>query len=907
MLRIDPTHDLLALSSSPLDTFFSPRSVAVIGATDRPGSVGHTIFHNLKSAYQGRLFAVNPNRTEVLGYPAYPHIAALPGPVDLAVIVAPALIVPNLVKECVAAGVPAAVIISAGFKEIGAEGKAREQEIFALAAGTMRIIGPNCLGIMHPRIGLNATFAKTIANPGNIAFLSQSGALCTGILDWSLKEHVGFSAFVSIGSMVDIGWGDLIDHFGSDPETKSILIYMESIGDAAAFLSAAREVARTKPIIVLKAGRTEAASKAAASHTGAMTGSDEVLDAAFRRAGVLRVNDIRSLFNMAEILSKQPRPRGPRLAIVTNAGGPAVLTTDRLILQGGSLATLQPKTIDALNQFLPPHWSHANPVDILGDANAATYAKAVEIVAQDANTDGLLISLAPQAMTDPTETARRMVNIPTYGKPIFASWMGESDVAVGQGILNAAGIPTFGYPDEAAEVFNLMWGYSESLKLLYETPTLATDATSAEAMQRARRLCAEIRTSGRTLLTEVEAKHVMATWGLPVVPTEAATTADEAVHTATAMGFPVVLKLLSHTITHKTDVGGVILNLPDAASVRTAFTTLRANVEQRAGLEHFQGVSVQPMIRRTGYEIILGSSVDHDFGPVLLFGAGGELVEIYRDTALGLPPLNSTLARRLMERTKIFRALQGVRGRPPADLAALEQVLVQFSHLVASEPWIKEIDCNPLIVSPDGVMMLDARIVLHPAHIADEALPRPVIRPYPAQYATHRQLRDGTPITVRPIRPEDEPRMVTFHETLSQRSVYHRYFESLDLAKRTAHERLTRVCFIDYQREMVLVAEQEDVGHNIIGVARLTRTPHLNQAEFAMLVSDPFQGKGVGTMLLTHLLEIGRAEKIQRIVGEMLADNSGMVHLAQKLGFDIRRNPQDNTIVQAVREFSLSS
>jgi acetyltransferase len=540
--------------------------------------------------------------------------------------------VPGLIKECVAAGVKGAVIISAGFKEVGPAGVELERQVLEEARkGGMRLIGPNCLGVMNPANGLNATFATTIARPGNVGFISQSGALCTAILDWSLRENVGFSSFVSIGSMLDVDWGDLIYYLGDDPNTKSIVIYMESIGDARSFLSAAREVALTKPIIVIKVGRTEAAAKAAASHTGSLTGSDEVLQAAFRRVGVLRVETIAELFHMAEVLAKQPRTQGPRLTLVTNAGGPGVLATDMLISSGGTLAEPSAETIAQLNTFLPAAWSHNNPIDILGDAGPDRYAKAVKIAAEDPASDGLLVILTPQAMTDPTATAEELkpyAKLP--GKPLLACWMGGQEVEKGEDILNKAGIPTYKYPDTAARAFYYMWRYTLSLRALYETPALMADQADASAKTKAEAIIQVARKAGRTILTEFESKQLLSAYGIPTVDTRIATTEDMAVKLAGEIGYPIVIKLYSETITHKTDVGGVQLNLKNAVAVRKAYKAIEAAVTKHAGKEHFLGVTVQPMISLDGYELIIGSSLDAQFGPVLLFGTGGQLVEVYK-------------------------------------------------------------------------------------------------------------------------------------------------------------------------------------------------------------------------------------------------------------------------------------
>ncbi|OBQ34341.1 MAG: acetyl CoA synthetase subunit alpha [Anabaena sp. MDT14b] len=897
---------------NPLDAIFAPKTVAVIGASEKPGSVGRNLLWNLiTNPFGGTVFPINPQHSSILGIKAYSTIFDVPEKIDLAVIATPASTVPKIIADGVDAGIKGAIIISAGFKEVGEKGLALEQEILQQAhRGKIKIIGPNCLGVMNPISGLNATFASKMALPGTVGFISQSGALCTSVLDWSLQENVGFSAFISIGSMLDIGWGDLIYYLGDDPHTKSIVIYMESIGDARSFLSAAREVALTKPIIVIKAGRTTAAAKAAASHTGALTGNDAVLDAAFRRCGVLRVNSISDLFDMSEVLAKQPRPQGSRLTILTNAGGPGVLATDTLIENGGELAAISPEIMTSLNDILPPQWSHNNPIDILGDADPQRYKKALEIVTKDPNSDGLLVILTPQAMTDPTQIAEQLKPyVQMSGKPILASWMGGADVAAGQQILNRQGIPTYAYPDTAARVFSYMWKSSYNLRGIYETPVLPTLTCDANTRNCAivENIIQAAKTAKRTILTEFESKDILAAYGIPVVAGCIAESADKAVECAENLGYPVVLKLYSQTITHKTDVGGVQLNLQNAESVKCAFQNIQKSVKEKAKAEDFLGVTVQPMIKTDGYELIIGSSLDPQFGPVLLFGAGGQLVEVFQDSSIALPPLNTTLARRMMEQTKIYKALQGVRGRKSIDIAALEQLMVEFSQLVVEQPGIKEIDINPLLaipptpIHPGGLIALDARIVLHSADVEKHQLPKLAIRPYPSQYISNWKLNNGTPITIRPIRPEDEPLMVEFHKTLSEESVYFRYFHMIKLSQRITHERLTRICFIDYDREMALVAEYqnpETENREILAVGRLSKLHGSNAAEFAMLVSDKFQDQGLGTELLRRLLEVGKNEKSCCIYADILADNSGMQRICEKLGFQIT-NTSDTTVLRA--------
>jgi acetyltransferase len=900
IMKADPSSDVYRSESHPLDPLFLPKSVAVVGASERPGSVGRSVLWNLLSSpFGGTVFPVNSKRSNVLGIKAYPSVSALPEKVDLVVVTTPADTVPAIIQESVDCSIPAGIVISAGFKEFGEHGKELERQISKIIQGKMRLIGPNCLGVMNPVRGLNATFAHSVARPGNVAFISQSGALCTAVLDWSLRENVGFSAFVSIGSMLDVNWGDLVDYFGSDPRTHSIVIYMESIGDARSFLSAAREVSLTKPVIVIKAGRTAAAAKAAASHTGALTGSDEVLDAAFRRTGVLRVNSIADIFFMSDVLAKQPRPRGNRLCILTNAGGPGVLATDALVAGGGELSELSAETMQAFDAILPAQWSHNNPVDILGDAEPERYAKSLEIAAKDPSIDGMLVVLTPQEMTNPTQIAEKLKPYAKgLGKPVLASWMGGAEVAAGEQILNQAGIPTFQFPDSAVRAFNYMWRYAYNLKGIYETPALPQNADSAVQRGKAESIINEVRKSGRTILTEYESKQLLKAYDIPTVETRVAETEEQALQAAAEIGYPVVLKLYSLTITHKTDVGGVQLNLRDANAVKAAFQSIRSAVTEKAGAQHFQGVTVQPMAKLDGYELIIGSSLDSQFGPVILFGTGGQLVEVFKDRALALPPLNSTLALRLMEQTKIFTALKGVRGRKPVDLKGLEDLLVRFSQLVVEQPWIKEIDINPLLASPDRVLALDARVVVHGPEMPEENLPTAAIRPYPTRLVGEWIAKDGKAVTIRPIRPEDEPAMIDFHKKLSERSVYLRYFQPLKFTQRTAHERLTRTCFIDYDREMALVAErQSDSGEReVLAVGRLSKLHGRNEAELAAVAIDEAQHKGLGTELYRRLIQVASDEKLSRVVSNMLPENREMRAICTKLGFKMISSLEDNMI-----------
>jgi acetyl coenzyme A synthetase (ADP forming)-like protein len=799
-----------------LKAMLNPKVVALLGAAEAPESIGHSVLKNLRS-FGGIVYVVNGSRSSVLGLESFPSIQEVPERVDLAVIATPPATVPQIVKECAEAGVKGAVIVSAGFKECGAEGRNLEEALLA-ARGKTRLLGPNCFGVMVPELGLNATVSKNLALPGSVAFVSQSGALCASVLDWSLREKVGFSAFVSTGSMIDVDWGDLIYYLADDLGTRSILLYMESIGNARSFLSAAREVALRKPIIVMKVGRTEAGAKALAFHTGTVAGNDDVLEAAFRRVGILRCETIEELFEMAEVLGKQPRPKGCRLAVVTNAGGPAVLATDMLVKEGGEIALLSDQSYQKLNEIFPGSWSENNPVDVLGDASADRFVKAVEIVSADRNNDGILVIVTPQALTDPTAIAKGLEPLKKLpGKPILASWMGASAVAEGEAILNAAGIPTFQYPDTAVRAFCSMSRYNDNLCALYETPTLSVEGGCDDA--RAERIIDAARKQNRTLLSESESKQILHAYGIPTA-----------------------------------------------------------------------GVTVEAMRPQDGYELMVGSRIDPQFGPVLRFGSGGGLGKVMKDYALGLPPLNATLARRMMEQTRVYTALKSAEDRPPGELASLEALLVRFSLLVARQRRIKEINVDPLLVSPTQMFAQDARILLHDSGVQEQDLPRLAIRPYPEQYVTSWRLRSGTKITIRPIRPEDEPAMVKFHSTLSEQSVHFRYFGLLTVEQRTAHGRLARICFNDYEQEIAIVAVRrclESSEEEIIAIARLIKVHGANEAEFALVVCDECQGEGLGTHLLKLLLGIGRQEGIDVIFGHILPENYGMQRVCKNLDFTV--------------------
>lgn len=913
---------------SSLDPLFAPANVAVIGASDKPRSVGRTILRNLiDSPFGGAVYPINPAHAQVLGIKAYPHIADAPEVVDLAVIATPAPTVPELIRECVAANTKCAIVISTGFRESGPAGAELEQQIIeAIRGSALRILGPNSLGLIRPPTGLNASFAVTLPRKGDIAFISQSGALGAAVLDWSIRENFGFSAFVSVGSMLDIGWGEFIDYVGADPQTKSIVIYMESVGDARAFLSAARQVAPDKPIIVLKAGRTVEGARAAERHIGALMESDTILDAAFRRAGALRVETVADLFHSAEVLAKQPRPRGPRLAILTNAGGAGVLATDAHIARGGALAELSDETLAQLDQILPQYWSGANPVDMLGIAGPDEFSRALDLVSHDANVDGVLAILTPQAMTDPTSSAKAIVPFARMrSKPLLASWMGGAEVEIGANILRDASVPVFQYPDQAVRMFDFLWRYDENLRALYETPTPGLPLESG-GRERVRALIDAARRTGRTILTEDESRQILTAYDIPFIETRLAKTAAEASKMSDALGYPVVMKINTDRLIRKTEYGGVILNITSANNVRATFRAVKNTVTKLLGAEKFQGVLLQPMLNlQGGYALHIGSILDPRFGPVLRFGAEKrpapadprgipitadatamlERDARYRDDALALPPLTTTLARRMIEPTRIYSILQ----EAGLDLSPLDQVLTHFSALVLEQLWIKAIEIHPLMVLPPSregelpqVLALDARILLHDPALSEKDLPRPAIRPYPSQYISAYTMDDGTPVVIRPIRPDDEVLLADFHKKLSEQSVHLRYFSTLNLSERVAHERLSRIASIDYAREIALVVERENPANGgqttpagapengareIIAIARLTRLRGSDQAEFAVLIRDDFQRQGLGTAVVSALIEVARAEGIATLGGQVLPENAGMKRLAEKLGFTL--------------------
>ncbi len=809
------------LEYAHLDAFFKPRSIAVIGAKDTPNSVGCTILTNLLSAgYQGKIIPINPNRNTVLGLPCFKSVQECGMEIDLAIIVVPAERVFDVMKTCVDAHVKAAVVIAAGFKEIGPEGARLEQMITELAKeGNVRMIGPNCLGLMNPRIGLNASFAHGNPLSGSIAFISQSGAMCSAVLDWSLQQKVGFSAFVSIGSMADVGWPDLIRYFGKDSGSKSILMYMETIGDPRAFIDAASRVSMDKPIIVIKPGRTDQGARAATSHTGSLVGSDAVFDAVCQRAGVLRVNTVAQLFDMAEVRGNQPAPMGPRLAIISNAGGPAVLATDAVITNGAQLAKLDTKVVEKLSVDLPSAWSHANPIDILGDADSERYRKTLECIVKDPATDGVLVILTPQGMSEPEKVAQAIAQVSTK-KPILTSFMGAQSVEQAKGILAMAKIPNFEYPDEAAASFSMVWKHANSLRRFCIPPRWRSCPLKNEVERRkaaARSIMAEAIATKRAILNERESKSILKLYGIPVVDPFLAKKPEAAITLAKKIGFPVVLKIESSIITHKSDVGGVILNVSTAHDVLVGFSTIKEKVIKLHGEAAFEGITIQKMIQTGGLELIAGSYSDPQFGPVLLFGAGGIFVEAFQDRVLGLPPLNSIQARHMIEETKISRVLSKWRAGGHIPLEPLEDLLIDLGQLVLDLPEISEIDVNPIIASSLGLVSTDARMVLsHPPSNHTSAC-----MPYPLELVSDISLDNGSKVRIGPIRSEEACLISNFEEHLSAEADYKQIFSHPNFSGKIIREELLRMCAGCSSWNYVVLAQSETDQRYVAGLGAL--------------------------------------------------------------------------------------
>ncbi|NOU24570.1 MAG: bifunctional acetate--CoA ligase family protein/GNAT family N-acetyltransferase [Methylotenera sp.] len=885
------------MSQHHLKPLFEPKSVAIFGASDKIDSVGQIVFQNmLQSGYHGSLYPINPNHTEVQGYKAYASIAQIADSVELAVIATPPHTVPGIIEECGKQHVKAAIIITAGFGEAGDAGKALELEVLEIAQRHhIRLIGPNCLGVMRPDIGLNATFNKGSAIAGNIAFISQSGALCTAILDWASANDVGFSSVVSMGASVDVDFGEILDYLISDTKTRSILLYIEGIHNARSFMSSIRAAARIKPVILVKVGRHAAASKAAISHTASIVGSDDAFDAAVRRAGVVRVQTITQLFSAAKALSCGFDPTGNRLAIVTNGGGPGVMATDYAIELGLEMANLSDVTIQTLNQVLPATWSHGNPVDIIGDAQADRYQHAVQACLEDPNVDGVLTILTPQAMTKPLEVANVVIALSNqYKKPLLTSWMGEAQVDESRRAFNHAKKPSFRNPESAVDVFSFLSAYHKNQRLLLQVPGpishhLAPDVESG------RMIIEGALQEKRKILGEMESKALLSAFHIPVAQTMVARSPNEALLIAQQLGFPVAMKINSPDITHKSDVGGVMLNLANAPEVRAAYHEIIERVKSIRPDAHINGISIQPMVvKPNGRELMVGVTNDPVFGPIITFGAGGTTVEIMADRSVALPPLNHFLVKDLIQGTHVAKMLGTFRNMPPVNIEALESVLLRVSEMVCELPMLMEMDINPLILDENGVLAADARIVVEVRPPSEDRYAHMAIYPYPTHLVSNWQLADGTDVVIRPIRPEDVWLVQDFVKNLSEEARYFRFMKSVEQLSETLLVRFTQ---IDYSREMALIAVKDEQGQEIeLGVTRYAINPDGESCEFALVVADSMRGTGLGQKLMTALMEIARSKGLKRIEGEVLKNNASMLKLMKRLGFTAVVNPDDSSI-----------
>ena len=879
-----------------LDKFFYPKSIAVVGATEKPEKIGYAVVRNLlNGGFGGSIYPVNPKYGAVQGKKCYARLKDLPEAPDLVIFAIPATLIPALMKDCKQAKAECAVVLSAGFNEAGPEGEALFRELRAEAAAKgVRLLGPNCLGLVTPAIGLNATFAPTMPPAGRVAFISQSGALGSAVLDWAADKKVGFSHFVSVGSMADIGFDHLIDYFGTDSRTACILIYMESLGNARAFMSAARAFARTKPIVVLKAGASQQGARAALSHTGAMAGNDAVYDAALRRAGVIRVQTIQQLFDSTQALATQPLPPGNRLAIVTNAGGPAILATDALELRGGTLATLSPETLSGLDKILPAAWSKGNPVDILSDGTADQFRAAVHACLYDANVDAVLVILTAQNATDADAVARYVVSESkaVYAKPVYASWMGLQTVKTGRAILEEGKVPWYPFPERAVVTFMHMVRYRENLELLHETPPDLPIEFPDISRREARAIIDGVRQSGRIQLDELESKRLLACYGIPVNASFLAKTEDEAAAITCSLGCSVAIKIESPDIWHKSDVHGVRLGIETEHGARQVFRFLMENVRRKRPDARITGVTIERMVD-VQYELLIGAVKDPVFGPVVVFGLGGVATEVWQDRAIGLPPLNLALARHLVESTKIARLLRGFRNMPAIPTEPLQTVLVRFAYLLMDFPDIRELDINPFAVNAEGGIALDASVTLESSPSQQRGpYEHLCIQPYPTQWTKTIKLRKGQEVLLRAIRPEDEPLEAELVRNSSKESLYFRFF---GYVPGIDHKMLSRFTHIDYDREMAIVALNEENGQpKIIGVVRIVGDGWRESCEYAILVADAWHGQGLGGLLTDYIIEIARAQGYQKITASFLKVNGSMRRLFERKGFKISRGEDES-------------
>lgn len=885
-----------------LKDLFEPSSIAVVGASERPNSVGTRVFANLlASGFHGRLYPINPKHATIQGQTCYPDVTALDETVDLVVIATPAPTVPDLIEQAGAQGVKAAIVLSAGFGEAGPTGRRLQNRMLENANRYgMRIIGPNCLGVIRPRVGMNATFSKNGATAGDLALVSQSGALCTAILDWAESRQVGFSAVVSTGAAADVDFGDVLSYLALDPQTRSILLYIEGIHNARSFLSGLRVAARMKPVIVVKSGRHAEGSRAAMSHTGALVGGDDVFNVALERAGAVRATTIEQLFSAAQILSTAGSLRGRRLAILTNGGGPGVMATDRAVEQDVTVAELSPSSLEQLDQVLPAHWSRGNPLDILGDAPPERYESALRTCLADDGIDGVLAMLTPQAMTEPTAAAEAVIRVVQESesqphKPVMACWLGEEQVAEARERFAAVRIPHFDNPEASVEAFGYLAAYKRNQELLFQVPGTLSEQSEPDPAG-ARLIIEGALAEGRDVLTTLESKALLSAFRIPVMHTVESRSANEALVAAESVGFPVVMKVSSKTLSHKSDIGGVRLNINSAQMVRNVFKEMTQAVQQNAPGATLDGITVEHMYTgRNGRELLVGVVRDPVFGPVISFGAGGTAVEVIKDRALALPPLNPFLIRPLIDRTKVSRMLGAFRNMPPVDREALESTLIRISEMVCELPEVQELDINPLIADENGVIAVDARVKVAFRPPSLEPYSHMAIHPYPGHLVSHWQLGDGTNYTVRPIRPEDAELTQRFVRNLSDESKYFRYMQTLQELNR---EMLIRFTQIDYDQEMALIAVTQEAADTEVelGVARYTINPDGQSCEFALVVADNWRRRGIGSRLMQCLMDTARSKGLHIMEGEVLSSNVDMLGLVEHLGFVIRTREDDPSI-----------
>ncbi|MHB1215622.1 MAG: bifunctional acetate--CoA ligase family protein/GNAT family N-acetyltransferase [Thiobacillus sp.] len=880
-----------------LHPLFNARSVAVFGASEREDSVAGILFRNLRTAgYKGEVYPVNPKHETVFGARCYASASELPATPELALIATPAQTVAQVMEACGQRGIRHAIVLSAGFRETGAQGAALEDAVKAVAKKYgIRFIGPNCLGIQRPAIGLNATFSQGATRSGDLALVSQSGALCTAMLDWAEANDIGFSSVISTGASADLDFGEILDYLAADTQTKGILLYIEGIRDARRFMSALRATSRFKPIVMVKVGRHAAGSRAVQSHTGALVGSDAVFDALVRRAGVVRVNTILQLFASARALSTHIKPSGNRLAIVTNGGGPGVMATDLAVDMGVRMAELSPSTIATLNAVLPSNWSQANPLDIIGDATAGRYRAALDACLQDDNVDGVLVMLTPQAMTRPTDAAEAVVAVAkTSSKPVLTCWMGEAQVVEGRRLFKQAGIPYFTTPEPAVEVFSFLSAFYENQRLLMQTPGPLSQQAEPD-VEGARMIIENALAHGRHVLSEVESKALLSAFHIPIAQTMIARDPMEAMLLAQQMGFPVAMKINSPDVTHKSDVNGVRLGLSSGQAVRSAFGEMLADVRRLRPEATLDGIVIEPMAARPhAREVLLGMTSDPVLGPVIVFGAGGVDVEAFQDRAVTLPPLNRYLAHDLIQRTRVATLLGAFRNRPPVDMDALENVLLRLSEMVCELPWLAELDINPLLVDEQGALALDARVIIAPRVPTADRYGHMAIHPYPAHLVARWQLPGGNDVVIRPIRPEDAELTQSFVRSLSEES---KYFRFMDAVRELSPATLARLTQIDYTREMALLALTEIDGHEVeLGVARYAINPDGESCEFALVVNDQWQKQGIGHKLMDVLMDVARGKGLKVMDGEVLKTNRTMLKLVEALGFRAESHPEDATV-----------